>query len=67
MIFPVLIPSGRLWGTLRLAVAVLLAVPWRGRHLGPLFTEPLEPLPVALRAPETTEGRARLHHRANAR
>ncbi|MFD5371259.1 DUF4350 domain-containing protein [Streptomyces sp. NPDC127103] len=59
-----LIPSGWLWGTLQLAVAALLAAVWRARRLGPLVTERL---PVTLRASETTEGRARLYRKANAR
>ncbi|MFD3534489.1 DUF4350 domain-containing protein [Streptomyces sp. NPDC058664] len=59
-----LIPSGWLWGTLQLAIAALLAAIWRGRRLGPLVTEQL---PVALRASEATEGRARLYRKANAR
>ncbi|MDT9686594.1 DUF4350 domain-containing protein [Streptomyces sp. TRM76323] len=59
-----LIPSGWLWGTLQLAVAAVLAAIWRARRLGPLVTERL---PVAIRASETTEGRARLYFRANAR
>lgn len=59
-----LIPSGWLWGTLQLALAALLAAIWRARRLGPLVTERL---PVALRASETTEGRARLYRKANAR
>ncbi|WP_426403657.1 DUF4350 domain-containing protein [Streptomyces sp. R-07] len=59
-----LIPSGWLWGTLQLALAALLAAFWRGRRLGPLVTERL---PVALRASEATEGRARLYRKANAR
>ncbi|MFE2556786.1 DUF4350 domain-containing protein [Streptomyces sp. NPDC059352] len=59
-----LIPSGWLWGTLQLAVAALLAAVWRGRRLGPLVTERL---PVAFRASEATEGRARLYRKANAR
>ncbi|MER7108104.1 DUF4350 domain-containing protein [Streptomyces sp. NPDC000229] len=59
-----LIPSGWLWGTLQLALAALLAAIWRARRLGPLVTEQL---PVAIRASETTEGRARLYRRANAR
>ncbi|KQX17332.1 hypothetical protein ASC82_03795 [Streptomyces sp. Root431] len=62
--FLALIPSGWLWGTLQLAVAALLAAIWRGRRLGPLVTERL---PVAIRASETTEGRARLYRKANAR
>ncbi|MDV9191570.1 DUF4350 domain-containing protein [Streptomyces sp. SR27] len=59
-----LIPSGWLWATLQLALAALLAAIWRGRRLGPLVTERL---PVALRASEATEGRARLYRRSNAR
>ncbi|CAM5282995.1 DUF4350 domain-containing protein [Streptomyces tanashiensis] len=62
--FLALIPSGWLWGTLQLALAALLAAIWRGRRLGPLVTERL---PVALRASEATEGRARLYRKANAR
>ncbi|MFG3494490.1 DUF4350 domain-containing protein [Streptomyces sp. NPDC047928] len=59
-----LIPSGWLWGTLQLAVAAVLAAIWRARRLGPLVTERL---PVAIRASETTEGRARLYRKTNAR
>ena len=59
-----LVPSGWLWGTLQLAVAALLAAVWRGRRLGPLVTERL---PVAIRASEATEGRARLYRKAGAR
>ncbi|GGQ30303.1 DUF4350 domain-containing protein [Streptomyces roseolilacinus] len=59
-----LIPSGWLWGTLQLAVAAVLAAIWRARRLGPLVTERL---PVAIRASEATEGRARLYFRADAR
>ncbi|MFC5801661.1 DUF4350 domain-containing protein [Streptomyces formicae] len=59
-----LIPSGWLWGTLQLFIAALLAAVWRARRLGPLVTERL---PVAIRASEATEGRARLYRKANAR
>ncbi len=59
-----LIPSGWLWGALQLVVAGVLAAVWRGRRLGPLV---MERLPVAIRASEATEGRARLYHRAHAR
>ncbi|MFB8030267.1 MULTISPECIES: DUF4350 domain-containing protein [unclassified Streptomyces] len=59
-----LIPSGWLWGTLQLALAAVLAAVWRGRRLGPLVTERL---PVAVRASESTEGRARLYRKAAAR
>ncbi|GMA27977.1 hypothetical protein GCM10025874_12300 [Arenivirga flava] len=37
---------------------------WRGRRFGPLV---VEPLPVTVRAGETTEGRARMYARADAR
>ncbi|MFI2783239.1 DUF4350 domain-containing protein [Streptomyces sp. ALB3] len=59
-----LIPSGWLWGTLQLTLAAVLAALWRGRRFGPLVTEPL---PVAIRASEATEGRARLYRKADAR
>ncbi|QIQ04549.1 DUF4350 domain-containing protein [Streptomyces liangshanensis] len=59
-----LIPSGWLWGAFQLFLAALLAAVWRGRRLGPLVAERL---PVAVRASESTEGRARLYAKANAR
>lgn len=59
-----LIPSGWLWGTFQLALAAVLAAVWRGRRFGPLVTERL---PVAIRASESTEGRARLYRKADAR
>ncbi|GGW66503.1 DUF4350 domain-containing protein [Streptomyces xantholiticus] len=59
-----LIPGGWLWGTLQLAVAAVLAAVWRARRLGPLVAERL---PVAIRASEATEGRARLYRKVNAR
>ncbi|PIM73869.1 hypothetical protein CTU88_09275 [Streptomyces sp. JV178] len=59
-----LLPSGWLWGTLQLFVAALIAALWRARRLGPLVPEKL---PVAIRASETVEGRARLYRKANAR
>lgn len=59
-----LIPGGWLWGTLQLFIAAALAALWRARRLGPLVPENL---PVAIRASETVEGRARLYRRANAR
>ncbi len=45
-----------------LLVAVVTAV-WRGRRLGRLVTEPL---PVTVRAAETTRGRGRLYRRSRA-
>ncbi|MFJ6851214.1 DUF4350 domain-containing protein [Streptomyces sp. NPDC091271] len=59
-----LIPSGWLWGTLQLALAAVLAAVWRARRFGPLVTEHL---PVAVRASESAEGRARLYRKADAR
>ncbi|MER6960964.1 DUF4350 domain-containing protein [Streptomyces sp. NPDC000618] len=59
-----LLPSGWLWGTLQLFFAAALAALWRARRLGPLVPERL---PVAIRASETVEGRARLYHKADAR
>ncbi|MGW4698553.1 DUF4350 domain-containing protein [Kitasatospora cineracea] len=58
------IPDGWYWATFQLALAGLLAAAWRARRLGPVLTEQL---PAVVRASETTEGRARLYHRANAR
>ncbi|NED87154.1 DUF4350 domain-containing protein [Streptomyces sp. SID11233] len=62
--FTDLIPSGWLWGALQLALAAALAAIWRSRRLGPVIAERL---PVAIRASESTEGRARLHRKTNAR
>lgn len=45
-------------------IAMLVALLWRGRRLGPLV---IEPLPVRVRATETTESRGRLYHRARDR
>ncbi|MGX1131090.1 hypothetical protein RKD49_003280 [Streptomyces glaucescens] len=59
-----LLPSGWLWGTLQLFIAAAVAALWRARRLGPLVPERL---PVAIRASETVEGRARLYRKANAR
>jgi anti-sigma-K factor RskA len=59
-----LVPAGWRWAPLQLAVAAVVAALWRGRRLGALVTEPL---PVVVRATETTEGRARLYRRAGAR
>ncbi|WP_030749079.1 DUF4350 domain-containing protein [Streptomyces sp. NRRL F-5135] len=59
-----LIPSGWLWGAFQLFLAAVLAAVWRARRLGPLVSERL---PVAIRASESAEGRARLYRKANAR
>ncbi|WP_395295965.1 DUF4350 domain-containing protein [Kitasatospora hibisci] len=58
------VPDGWRWGGYQLVAAVLLAALWRARRLGPVIGENL---PVVVRAAETTEGRARLYHRAKAR
>lgn len=49
---------------LQLLVVLLALVVWRARGLGPVVTEPL---PVVVRAAETTTGRGRLYRRARAR
>ncbi|MEU1468767.1 DUF4350 domain-containing protein [Streptomyces sp. NPDC005761] len=59
-----LFPSGWRWGTLQLTLAAVLAAVWRARRLGPVVAERL---PVAIRASESTEGRARLQRKAKAR
>jgi hypothetical protein len=59
-----LVPDAWAWATLQLSIAAVLAALWRVRRLGPLVPEQL---PVSVRASETTEGRARLYRRANAR
>nr|WP_281352446.1 DUF4350 domain-containing protein [Phytoactinopolyspora alkaliphila] len=48
----------------QLVIAALIAAWWRARRLGPVVTEPL---PVVVRAAETTEGRARLYRRGRSR
>lgn len=47
-----------------LLASVLVSLLWRGRRFGPLVREPL---PVVVRATETTESRGRLYHRARDR
>ncbi|MEU3772605.1 DUF4350 domain-containing protein [Streptomyces sp. NPDC032472] len=59
-----LVPAGWSWALLQLFLAAALAALWRARRLGPLVAERL---PVAIRASEATEGRARLYRRADAR
>lgn len=59
-----LLPAGVRWGMLQAALAVGLLALWRMRRLGPVVPEPL---PVAVRAAETVEGRGRLYRRAKAR
>ncbi|MBV9830567.1 MAG: hypothetical protein JOZ82_03165, partial [Marmoricola sp.] len=47
-----------------LVVALLALMVWRGRRLGPLVTEPL---PVVVRAVESTQARGRIYRRTNDR
>jgi hypothetical protein len=59
-----LVPLGAYLVAIQLAIALLLAVAWRARRLGPLVAEPL---PVVVRAAETVEGHARLYQSRRAR
>jgi Domain of unknown function (DUF4350) len=59
-----LVPPGVRFAALQLVVVVIVLALWRGRRLGRLVTEPL---PVVVRAIETTRGRAQLYRRARAR
>ena len=56
---PFLVPS--LWLVVAGVVALVL---WRGRRLGPLVTEPL---PVVVRAAESTRSRGQIYHRTRDR
>lgn len=59
-----LLPDG-VWPILAVVTVLILALAgWRGRRLGPVV---VEPLPVAVRASETTEGRARIYQRYRTR
>ena len=62
--FYTLVPLGAYLVAIQLAVALLLAVAWRARRLGPLVAEPL---PVVVRAAETVEGHAHLYQSRRAR
>ncbi|MGL5859047.1 MAG: DUF4350 domain-containing protein [Angustibacter sp.] len=59
-----LLPDGVLLGAIQGVIVLLVLVLWRVRRLGRLVTEPL---PVIVRAIETTQGRASLYRRARAR
>ncbi|MET9018870.1 DUF4350 domain-containing protein [Actinopolymorpha sp. NPDC004070] len=59
-----LLPDGVRFGAGQAAVAVALLMLAASRRLGPVVPEPL---PVAVRASEAVEGRARLYQRARAR
>ncbi len=58
-----LLPRWVPWVALQACLALILALLWRGRRLGPVVREPL---PVAVRGAETLLGRARLYRRARA-
>jgi hypothetical protein len=62
--FPSLIPLGADLVIIQLGVAAVLAAAWRARRLGQLVAEPL---PVVIRAAETTEGHGRLYQARHAR
>ncbi|HVW40866.1 MAG TPA: DUF4350 domain-containing protein [Amycolatopsis sp.] len=59
-----LLPRPWLFGAIQVGVAAVLLALWRMRRLGPVVSEPL---PVVVRAAETTEGRARLYRRSGSR
>ena len=59
-----LMPSYVVPGLWLVAASVVALVLWRGRRLGPLVTEPL---PVVVRAAESTRSRGRMYHRTNDR
>jgi hypothetical protein len=58
-----LLPPWVRWAVLQLFLVVAVCMIWRGRRLGRLVPEPL---PVVVRAVETTEGRARMYRRSRA-
>ncbi len=62
--FTSLLPLAVYLVTIQLFVAALLAAAWRARRLGQLVAEPL---PVVVRAAETTEGHGRLYQSRHAR
>jgi hypothetical protein len=62
--FPRLVPVAAYLVIIQLLVAALLAAAWRARRLGQLVAEPL---PVVVRAAETTEGHGRLYQARHAR
>jgi hypothetical protein len=58
------LPGGLFPALWLLVAAVLATMLWRGRRLGPLVSEPL---PVVVRAVESTQGRGRLYRRVRDR
>ena len=59
-----LLPSWLVPGLYLLLVSVLTLILWRGRRLGPLVTEPI---PVVVRAAESTQSRGRIYRRTGDR
>ncbi|MFV0252343.1 MAG: DUF4350 domain-containing protein [Beutenbergiaceae bacterium] len=57
---PLPVPAVAIWFIILLGI---LTTAWRARRLGPVVTEPL---PVVVKATETTRGRGRLYRRARA-
>ncbi len=62
--FAAQLPAGLLPGVWLAFAALLATMLWRGRRLGPLVTEPL---PVVVKAVESTQGRGRLYRRVRDR
>ncbi|MEZ0113327.1 hypothetical protein ABH920_007357 [Catenulispora sp. EB89] len=58
--FTSVLPAGWRWGALTMVLAIALLALWQARRLGPVVAERM---PVAVRAAETVEGRARLYER----
>ena len=58
------LPRGLVPALWLLAAAVVAMILWRGRRLGPLV---VEPLPVVVKAVESTQGRGRLYRRVRDR
>ena len=59
-----LLPQWLLPGLYLFLVSILAVILWRGRRLGPLVTEPL---PVVVRAAESTQSRGRIYRRTGDR
>jgi len=62
--FTAQLPAGLFPALALLLAATLAAMLWRGRRLGPLV---VEPLPVVVKAVESTQGRGRLYRRVRDR
>ncbi|MEP7089658.1 MAG: DUF4350 domain-containing protein [Nocardioidaceae bacterium] len=58
------LPDGLVPGVLLVGLAVVATMLWRGRRLGALV---VEPLPVVVKAVESTQGRGRLYRRVHDR